>query len=336
MAWDNDIELMKKQFTARLIVQRALARGWRVQDFVTNRAVLLLYVPGRIKPVKIFSASPMQMPFTAAKIARDKYITNRILSEAGIPVPDEILVNLDEVNEQEVSAFIERHGGRVVVKPLDAGHGKGVTMGVTQDGVKQALESAASFTDLSVVLVQEELAGIDVRVVCIDNKFADSMSRTPASVLGDGKHTIGELVAITNQSEDRGEQYKARLNRIPMNLVEQYLMAEGVNRIPAEGENVQVIGVSNIGMGGVRTNTKDVIPVFLQELACKAADLLDLPVCGIDFMVKQLPTFDSKPEDLDAKIIEANNCPSLTVYDDLNSPDQLALIDRYLDFVAKA
>jgi len=43
----------------------------------------------------------------------------------------------------------------------------------------------------------------------------------------------------------------------------------------------------------------------------------------------------SQPEEVGAKIIEVNSCPSMLVYDDLASAEQLGFIDKYLDFLAK-
>ncbi len=336
MEWDNEIDLDKRKFTSRLVVERCIARGWRIAGFKTNPAIFLIHVPGREKPVKVFSASPPQMPYPSSKIAKDKYITNRILETEGIPVPkDLLLISSESIEDSVLEAFLEENK-KVVVKPLDASHGKGITIDITdmarlKFAIKQARPEAIGGT----VLVQQQVEGIDIRVVCINYEFVDAISRIPASITGDGRHNIKELIEIENQSDERGENYVAKLNVIPVDKVADYLGEEAMSRVPEADETVQVIGVSNIGMGGVRYNIKQDIPEFLKEIAIKSAKELELPVCGVDFMVKHLPKTTDTFEDLQPSIIEVNECPMLTLYDDLHSPEQSAVIDRYLDFVAQ-
>lgn len=335
MEWNEDIDLSKRKFTSRLIVERTIARGWKIAGFKTDPAIFLLYVPERKKPIKLFSASPSQMSFPASKIAKDKFITNQILASNDIPVPNELLVSSNDTDITERAQEFLAQNGQIVVKPLDASHGHGITVNVTSnEALNVALEQAKENSSNSHIVIQEQVQGVDVRIVCIDYKFVDSISRIPATVKADGEHTIKELIEITNQSEDRGLNYATKLNVIPTDKALEFLGDEKFNSIPEADEEVQVIGVSNIGMGGVRYNIKNDIPEFMKEIAIKCAKELELPVCGVDFMIKRLPKTDDTFEDLDPSIIEVNECPMLTMYDDLHSPEQDAVIDKYLDFVA--
>ena len=335
MTANHEIDLSKRKFTVRLIVERALARGWKVKGFETNPAIHLLYIPGRSKPVQIFSAAPYQMSYPAAKIAQDKYITNQILHDAGLPVPDELLIHTQQPLELEpVGQFLRQHT-RVVVKPLDASHGKGVTTGITTLGhLEQAVEDAKLESAKRVVLLQEQLSGQDIRIVIIGHEYRDAINRIPATVIGDGVHTAQELIERENRREERGDNYMTRLTVIPLDKARQFLGAEGLQYVAADGEPVPVIGVSNIGMGGERNNISRSIPLFLRDIAVQAAKVLELPVCGVDFMVRSLPKSTSTPEQLAAKIIEVNACPMLTMYEDLRSDEQNTLIDAYLNYLA--
>lgn len=335
MEFDQNIDLSKRKFTSRLIVERALARGWHVIGFKTNPAVFQLLIPGKDKPVNIFSASPSQMSYPATKIAKDKFITNSILARANMPVPAEILVDVAEPVDEEALTNLLTKYKKLVVKPLDASHGKGITVNISDiPSLRRAVSDAKTESTKSTVLVQEQVAGVDIRIVCIDYKFVDSISRLPAQVAGDGIKNVRELIKTANQHPDRGENYKARLNYIPLDKASDYLGSAKLVSIPQKGEIVQVIGVSNIGMGGERQNIKHDIPTFLKKLAEEAAKTLELPICGVDFMVRRLPKATDTIEDLQPKVIEVNECPMLTMYDDLNSPEQYEVIDRYLNFVA--
>jgi cyanophycin synthetase len=336
MEYDSEIDLSKRKYTSRLVVERCISRGWKIVGFKTNPAIFLIYVPGRDKPIKVFSASPPQMSYPASKVAKDKFITNRILEMEGLPVPNDLLVDGQNADPSELKKFLEINK-KVVVKPLDASHGKGITVDVTTpERLKSALSEAHAEAHGDTVLIQQQIAGVDIRVVCIDYKFVDSISRIPASVVGDGTHTVAELIKLENQSEERGQNYTSKLNVIPADKAEAYLGAEAMQSLPPEGEHFQVIGVSNVGQGGIRYNIKHDIPDFLKVIAIKAAKELELPVCGVDFMVTRLPKSSDTIEDLNPHIIEANECPMLTMYDDLHSEEQNQVIDTYLDYLATA
>lgn len=336
MQWDEEIDLTKFKMTSRLIVERLLHRGWKVCSFRTNPAIMLIYPSGKKTPIQVFSASPPHLSYPASKIANDKYITNQILAYNNLPVPQENLVKVvgeNKVSDQELQKYLSGYI-KLVVKPLDASHGKGVTTNIDSLGkLKIALVEAKMNSKKKTVVIQEQLEGIDIRIVCFGYKFVDAISRIPASVVGDGEHTVQELIAATNKSNERGENYKAKLNVIPLDKAKQFLGDTKLSEIPAKDEIISVVGVSNIGMGGVRYNIKNSLPYFLIEMAEKAAVSLQLPVCGIDFIVKKLPGKHDNLNDLNPSIIEANACPMLTMYDDLRSPEQIAVIDQYLDFI---
>lgn len=336
MNWDRNIDLTKYKITTRLIIERALYRGWKVCSFKTNLAILLIYPNERKTPIKIFSASPPQMSFPASKISQDKYITNQLLAHNNLPVPRELLIKASGDNitsDKELEECLSELE-KLVVKPLDSAHGKGITTDITSiNSLKIAINEAKTHSFNNHIIIQEQIEGIDIRVICIGYRFANAISRTPATVRGDGKSTVAELINITNTNGERGENYKTMLNTIPLHKTTQYLSEEKLKKIPEKDSLVQVIGVSNTGMGGLRYNITDNIPDFLISIAEKAAQILELPVCGIDFMVKRLPKKNDSEDELDVRIIEANNCPSLVMYDDLYSSEQTDIIDRYLDYI---
>lgn len=335
MEWDDQIDVRTRRITTRLIIERARARNWGVAAFKTNNAILLLRPPHSKKSIKVFSASPPQTSLAVYKITKDKYITNQILAHEGIKVPGEMLIEVEKPDVTSLEQFLEMYHS-VVVKPLDAGHGKGITTHISKlESLCSALQEAAKYTEKKRVAVQQHIEGVDIRMVCIDYKFVNAITRVPASVVGDGVHTVRELINIVNQSEDRGENYKQKLNIISLDHVNRYLSVDVLKSVPQPGETVQVVGVSNTGMGGQRVNITTDIPEELIELAEKISRILDLPVSGVDFLVKKIPSKKDTASDLAPYVIEVNNCPSLFMYDDPAAPEQIKIIDRYLDFIAK-
>lgn len=329
------ISPMSLSYTTRLITERALARGWEVAHFSGALSTLFIQIPGREQLIKSFSSSPYTTSYVSSKIAKNKSITSRLLSSAGLPVLDEILLSKKEIDSSlpMIDGFLAKHN-KVVVKPLDSSHGYGVTTDLTKlEDVVAAAHRATEQSRLKRALIQEQYEGYDVRVLCINHKFVDSINRIPARVFGNGTDSIEKLIRKENDSMTRGEHYKTKLNFIDMEKARQYLGPERIKKIPAADVEVQVVGISNIGAGGERLNIVHRIPEWMKRMAEEASVVLELPVCGVDFLVKQLPKINSTLEDLYPIILEINECPMMTMYDDLHSPEQLNVIDRYLDYL---
>ena len=104
-------------------------------------------------------------------------------------------------------------GPPVVVKPLGGSHGSNLTIGVrSAAGAVQAYRKAAARNDA--VLVEALVPGSDFRVLVVDGQIAAAAHLRPASVTGDGKHTIGQLIAIANTDPRRGPGHSRELTLI--------------------------------------------------------------------------------------------------------------------------
>ena len=67
------------------------------------------------------------------------------------------------------------------------------------------------------VLVETYIAGKDYRVLVVNGRVVAVAERVPAHVVGDGTHTVAELVAITNADPRRGVGHEKVLTRIRFN-----------------------------------------------------------------------------------------------------------------------
>ncbi len=120
-------------------------------------------------------------------IASDKSLTNRLLDSAGLPVPRAEVVE----TEDGASAAAHRLGYPCVVKPLDGNHGRGVHLDLrTDEAVRAAYHGAVAQSRAGDVVVETYVTGRDYRCLVIGGKVAAIAERVPASVTGDGEHTI--------------------------------------------------------------------------------------------------------------------------------------------------
>ena len=63
-------------------------------------------------------------------------------------------------------------------------------------------------------MVETFIPGKDYRILVVNNQVVAVAERVPAHVIGDGTHTVAELVEITNQDPRRGIGHEKILTRI--------------------------------------------------------------------------------------------------------------------------
>lgn len=331
----NETLALQMTGTNRLVCLEALRRGWKVRVAYAPSGQMFID-RGDGHEVHIFSAVPPETSYADAHLADDKYATYIRLSEANIPQLESVLVGRDESLQGAID-LIDRVK-KVVVKPVDGGHGKGITVNVSSEQqLSAAIEVAKSFKkSITGVLVQRQFEANeihDIRVAVIGGKFVAALERVPARVFGDGEHTLRQLVELENQKPERGEPYRAKLARIDITAVERYL-GDLIERIPAAGEEVRVLGVANYGAGGELVDVTDDVPGWMRDEAVEAAKVLRLTVPGVDYMVDRPLSASYGREDIRAVIVEVNKSPSLAIHDEPTVGQSRGVISRYLDLIA--
>ena len=128
-----------------------------------------------------------------------------------MPVPRAEVVR----NEQEASAAAATIGYPVAIKPLDGNHGRGVILNLADDGaVRAGYAAARAESRHGGVVVESYLTGNDYRCLVIGGVLRAVAQRVPAHVVGDGEHSVAELVEITNADPRRGIGHEKVLTRI--------------------------------------------------------------------------------------------------------------------------
>lgn len=222
----------------------------------------------------------------AVEIASDKEETNRILSDLGLPVPKQMLV----YSEEEAAAAAERLRYPVVVKPLDANHGRGVSIHLTtseqvRDAFKQAREHSRG------VLVEQFIVGFDHRMLVVNGELIAVAKRMPGHVVGDGVHTVSELVDITNSDPRRGIGHEKVLTRLEFDhQAERLLKQNGYTKesVPQRDTIVFLRSTGNLSTGGTSIDVTDVVHPDNREMAVRATKAVGLDVCGVDFLTSDI------------------------------------------------
>ena len=222
----------------------------------------------------------------AVELASDKEETNQLLGDLGLPVARQRLV----YTEREAVRAAERIGFPVVLKPLNANHGRGVSIGLTTaQEVATAFEQAREHS--RAVLVESFIEGLDHRLLVVNGELIAASKRVPGQVVGDGKHTVAELVEITNQDPRRGVGHEKILTRLEIDhQARRLLEAKGYTpeSVPNDGEVVPLRSTGNLSTGGTAIDVTDVIHPDNREMACRAANAIGLDVCGVDFLTTDI------------------------------------------------
>ncbi|HEY3523287.1 MAG TPA: cyanophycin synthetase, partial [Candidatus Limnocylindrales bacterium] len=247
----------------------------------------------------------------AVDLASDKSLTNHLLDSAGLPVPRSEVV--DEV-EAAIAAG-RRLGFPVVVKPLDGNHGRGVALDLRDDeAVRAAFPEALRQSRSGDVVVETFVAGNDYRVLVIGGRVAAVAERVPASVVGDGEHTIRELVDVANADPRRGIGHEKVLTRIALDSkAETMLGTEGltVYSVPEAGRRVRLVATGNMSTGGTSIDrTMEAHPDNV-EIAETAARVVGLDVAGIDFICPDIAT---PVRETGGAIVEVNAAPGFRMH----------------------
>ncbi|HYC02776.1 MAG TPA: cyanophycin synthetase [Azospirillaceae bacterium] len=222
----------------------------------------------------------------ATEIASDKNLTNKILSDLGLPVPEQRIV----YKLSEALKAAERIGYPVVVKPVDGNHGRGVSVNLnTPEEVEAAYDKAADISDG--IIVESLILGLDHRLLVVDGQLVAAARRMPGHVVGDGKSTVAELVAIVNQDPRRGVGHENVLTRLELDDQALKLLAEAgmdVNSVPPAGETVFLRKTANLSTGGTAIDVTDTIHPDNREMAERAIKAVGLDVGGVDFLTSDI------------------------------------------------
>ena len=222
----------------------------------------------------------------AVELAGDKEETNEILRDLGLPVPEQRIVR----DQTDAKRAAKRIGFPVVLKPLAGNHGRGVSINLkTEEEVEVAFQKAREHGRS--IIVESYIEGFDHRLLVVDGELVAAAKREPGHVVGDGKHTIRELVDIVNEDPRRGVGHEKVLTRLEFDhQAERLLNKIGYDEdtVPAEGEKVYLRSTANLSTGGTALDVTDVIHPDNREMAIRAISAIGLDIGGVDFLTNDI------------------------------------------------
>jgi cyanophycin synthetase len=300
---DEDIRLGP---STGAIVSAALARGIPCRRLTQGSLVQFGWGS---KQKRIQAAETSFTSAIAESIAQDKELTKNLLHAAGVAVP----LGRPVEDEDDAWAAAREIGLPVVVKPRDGNQGKGISVNLTnEEQVRQAYSVAIEFRDD--ILVEKYLPGHDYRLLVIGDKLIAAARRDPPLVIGDGVHTVRELVDIVNRDPRRSDGHATSLTKIRFDeiaIARLALQGYKAESVPPRGTRVILRNNANLSTGGTATDVTDDVHPELAAGAVAAAQTVGLDICGIDIVCDTM----LKPlEDQGGGVVEVNAAPGLRMH----------------------
>jgi len=302
-ALDEDVRLGPSTGS---IVTAAMARG--IPYCRLTEGSLVQFGWGS-KQRRIQAAEVDRTSAVAEQIAQDKELTKRLLTAAGVPVPDGRPVR----DIEDAWQLMQQIGGAVVVKPRDGNQGKGVAVNVTtREHLEVAYAAAAEIS--SDVMLERFIPGNDFRLLVVGDQLVAASRRDSPYVIGDGERTIRALVDEINTDPRRGDGHATALTKIRIDeLAIARLEVQGYtpDSVPGLGVRVILRNNANLSTGGTATDVTDDVHPELAARAVEAAKMIGLDIAGVDVVTETV----LKPlEQQGGGIVEVNAAPGLRMH----------------------
>jgi cyanophycin synthetase len=288
------------------IVRAAVARGIPVRRLNSESLVMLGH---GARQRRILAAETDRTGAIAESIAQDKDLTRSLLQQVGVPVPEGRPV----VDADDAWAAAREIGAPVVVKPRFGSQGRGVATNLsTCEQVKIAYASVRE--DWSQIVVERYVTGADYRILVVGGRVVAASRRDPAQVVGDGRHTVAQLVEIVNRDPRRGDDHATVLSKLVLDSIALKVLEEQgytPESVPPAGHRVLIRRNANLSTGGTATDVTDRVHPEVAARSVEAARIVGLDIAGVDVIAQDI----GRPlEEQGGVIVEVNAAPGLRMH----------------------
>ncbi len=256
---------------------------------------------------------------TAATLASDKYFANRILEDAGLATLGGEYFFLNERRHahrplgherKDALSYFRKMKASAFIKPLNGSRGDFAHTVIGEAEFDRYLLEVSNHYDS--ILIQPIVLGSEYRIFLLDEEIVYCARKSPPFLLGDGVHSIRELLISQNAALlARGLSPIALMpGETPLEIV-----------LPAE-TRWEIPGRMNLSAGGrMEFETPRSDAAF--AMARNAAQALDLRVAAVDIFTE----IDGIAEAM--RIIEVNSNPSIRFLEESERDDLILKIWRH-------
>ena len=252
--------------------------------------------------------------FTSANISKNKYSTLLLLKKAGFPVPRFKAISEQDCQEHPLKDLISELNFPLVAKPtIDGRKGEGVVCNIkTIKALQSYLDDGWETREF--INIEEFHNHLNsYRVLVLKGKVIGVVKRFPAMVIGDGQHSIHELIKRDNVLREKTNEILK-----PIMIDEECLTCLdeaglALDDIPHDGQVIQLGYTTNTSRGGTVISLGKKIPKDNERYFAKAARVVDLNLVGFDVLCEDIyEPFTSSQ----GVFIETNFSPSTRIHEE--------------------
>ena len=242
-------------------------------------------------------------------MAGRKPLMHRLLSDAGIPVPDHRVFSVAEL--EPAQTFLQLNPTGCVIKPGRGYGGKGVTTHI-QDPSQITSAAILAATHSRDLLIEKQILGECYRLLVINGEMVHAVRRPGLWLTGDGQSTVEALL-----NEASGSQLiSSPRNRHANPDLKFSLRAQGMalQSIPSLGQKILARSTKNYvdGKTEVRTvyseDVTNVVGDSVRAQAITAAKILGSSFLGVDVITPDIAVGLSESGGV---VNEVNTTPAL-------------------------
>ncbi|WP_042221490.1 acylphosphatase [Oceanobacillus manasiensis] len=292
--------------------RRGLKLKWYTRDSEHFKDMVIFGVnpPGRLFSLSseerthyFFRTRGDKVTSRAVEIGSEKDDTKEWLAKAGVPVP--LGKGFDEhVTDEEIVTYSKTLNYPLVLKPTNASLGNGVVTNIDSDeALLKAIKYVRHDLEYPEVVVEQHVAGKEYRIYVVEDKVIAAYNRVPANIIGDGTHTIEELINLKNRERKKNARLNSCLIEMDVEILD-FIQSAGytLQSIPEKGKQIYLRQKTNVSSGGDPIDVTDTISEEFKSIAINAIKAVpDLFHGGVDIIVNENRNLEAS-----AVVIELN------------------------------
>lgn len=287
------------------VIKDALLRG--VDYKIIDEAKSIVEFSDGIKKEYIVQATKTRKDsYIFPYITDDKILAKEIMLENGIPTPEYIHFTKEDYKKYGGELFVRFKNMPIVIKPKSTNYGTGIT-NVEDCGNLKLVEKAVQYAFLfdDELIAERYIFGNEYRFFLVDGVCESVVWRRNASVVGDGIHTVKELISLREQNY----RYQICEKHIPINDIVYDNLAEigmTMYSVPEKDRRIFLQKVSNATLGGETVDCTKTMPDYFKRTSEKLAKCFNAFICGVDIIIPDI-------EKSEHYILEINDNPGLFI-----------------------
>ncbi len=243
-------------------------------------------------------------------MTRNKWSLLFLLRKEGFSVPNSIAINKQSNWHELLVQHVPSLSFPLVVKPTVGTHnGEGVVCNIkTLTELSDCLDkSFEKYAFLQIEEFHRELK--EYRILLLKNRIIGIVERTAARIMGNGKHTINELINAYN-GRLAPNYSPIQVNADCLHCLEDQGLT--LDNIEPDGKIIRLHYAVNKSLGGTSTSLRKKIHSENAHYLCQAATISGLDLVGLDVLCQDINLPFSQTRWI---IIEANFAPDISMHE---------------------